>query len=234
MIGIPGAPLQRGPWLRSATPPAARFANGRASFLHSPPVCSRGHGVRTRVTTPTSIAGNLADADADVGQALSVEEAFQRYHPGLLRFLRQRLRNDEDAADAAQETYVRLVQSYRRTLGGETAYTLIFRIAANIANDHLRRRKTHHATDHCSLEQVAPVSEAPSQERQVSARQQLDLLYAAIERLPPKCQQVFLLNRVDRMSYPQIARRCGISVKMVEKHIARALAALRAEVGDLP
>lgn len=196
-----------------------------------------------RATSPESIVGNLMDPEGSLsetgriggrGELLSVEQAFQQYHPGLLRFLRQRLRNDEDAADVAQETYVRLVQSYRRTLGGETAYTLIFRIASNIANDYLRRRKTHHATEHCALELVAPVAEEPSQERQILARQQLDLLYAAIERLPPKCQQVFLLNRVDRMTYPQIAHRCGISVKMVEKHITRALAALRAEVGGDP
>jgi len=194
---------------------------------------------RARVTTPESIAQDLtcfADpdperCDASVG-GLSIEQAFQRYHEGLMRFLNHRLRSEEDAADVAQETYVRLVQRYRHDLEDETAYTLIFRIAANIANDQLRRRKTRYASQHCSLEVMAPLSEAPSQERQMAAKQQLDLLYAAIERLPPKCQQVFLLNRVDHMTYPQIARHCDISVKMVEKHIAKALAALRAQVGE--
>ena len=175
----------------------------------------------------------MADVDTVRDEWLSVEQAFRRYHGGLMNFLRQRLRSEEDAADVAQETYTRLVQSYQDELDPRTASTLIFRIAINAANDLSRRRNTHHAADHCSADLVPLASEEPSQERRVHAQQQLDLLYAAIESLPPKCQQVFLLNRVDRMTYPQIARHCGISVSMVEKHITKALAALREQVGDV-
>jgi len=49
--------------------------------------------------------------------------------------------------------------------------------------------------------------------------------------LPPKCRQVFLLSRAQRMTYPQIAVHCGISVKMVEKHISHALAICMKKVG---
>ncbi len=58
----------------------------------------------------------------------------------------------------------------------------------------------------------------------LQAAQDLDLLYRTIEQLPPKCRRVFLLSRFHDMSYPEIARHCGISVKMVEKHIGNALA----------
>lgn len=167
-------------------------------------------------------------------ERLPVEQAFRRYHGGLMNFLRQRMRSEEDAADVAQETYVRLVQSYEYALLPETAATLIFRIAVNVANDFSRRRKSHHATDHCSADLVPLVSGEPSQERRLHARQQLERLYAAIESLPPRCQQVFLLNRVDHMTYTQIARHCGISASMVEKHITKALAVLREKVGDIP
>lgn len=185
------------------------------------------------VSTPEPILEAMADLDAVRDEWLSVEQAFRRYHGGLMNFLRQRLRSEEDAADVAQETYTRLVQSYHDELDPQTASTLIFRIAINAANDLSRRRKTHHAVDHCSAELVPLTSEEPSQERRVHAQQQLELLYAAIESLPPRCRQVFLLNRVDRMTYGQIASHCGISVSMVEKHITKALAALRTEVGDV-
>ena len=163
---------------------------------------------------------------------LSVEQAFRRHHAGLLHFLRGRLHNEEDAADIAQETYARLLQSYRDVIDSATARTLMFRIAINAANDFARRRRSHHAAAHCALDDdmLLPTT-APTQEREVAGRQDLELLYEAIASLPPKCQQVFLLNRVDCMTYPQIARHCGISVKMVEKHIVKALAALRARVG---
>jgi DNA-directed RNA polymerase specialized sigma24 family protein len=42
---------------------------------------------------------------------------------------------------------------------------------------------------------------------------------------------VFLLSRAQRMTYPQIAAHCGISVKMVEKHIGHALAICMKKVG---
>ena len=74
-------------------------------------------------------------------------------------------------------------------------------------------------------------SEAPSAEREVLASQTLDLLLETIEQLPPKCKQVFLLSRASDMTYPEIAAHCGISVKMVEKHISRAIAACLEKVG---
>jgi RNA polymerase sigma factor (sigma-70 family) len=173
----------------------------------------------------------IATLPAD-SEHLSVEQAFRRYHANLMHFLRGRLHNEEDAADIAQETYARLLQSYRDVIDVETARTLMFRIAVNAANDLGRRRRSHFASEHGPIDEGMPLAAgAPSQEREVAGQQDLNVLFAAIESLPPKCQQVFLLNRIDCMTYPQIASHCGISVKMVEKHIVKALAALRARVG---
>lgn len=184
-------------------------------------------------TSETSLLG-IPDVGDAAEPRLSVEQAFRQYRHGLLHFLQQRLRSDADAEDVLQETYARLVQNYRESLEERTASTLIFRIATNAANDLARRRRSHHAADHCSVDKLALVSDEPSQDRHLAARQELARLYDAIVELPPKCQQVFLLNRVDCMTYPQIAKYCGISVKMVEKHITKALAALRAKVGEAP
>lgn len=186
-----------------------------------------------RVSTPESIIDAMPAAQGAQGDCLSIEQAFRRYHGGLMNFLHRRLRNEDDAQDVAQETYARLVQSYAGNLAPDTASTLIFRIADNVANDLSRRRKSRHAAEHCPVDLVPLVSDEPSQERRLEAQQQLERLYAAIAGLPHRCQQVFLLNRVDRMTYPQIARHCGISVSMVEKHITKALAALREQVGDV-
>jgi RNA polymerase sigma factor (sigma-70 family) len=82
-----------------------------------------------------------------------------------------------------------------------------------------------------SLEEVELICELPSAEREIEARQDVELLYQAIAELPPKCQQVFLLSRVRKMTYPEIARHCGISPKAVEKHVSRALAICAQKVG---
>ena len=169
-----------------------------------------------------SVGGGVAESK------LTIEQAFCQYRQSLMRFLQRRLRDYDDAEDVLQETYTRLVQSYRDSLDTRTASALIFRIAANVANDLARRRHSRHAADHCSADSVELISTTPSLDSDLASKQGLALLYEAIAALPPKRRQVFLLSRVDGMTYRQISEHCNISVKMVEKHITAALAALRA------
>ncbi|MDV7248704.1 sigma factor-like helix-turn-helix DNA-binding protein [Xanthomonas hortorum] len=51
-----------------------------------------------------------------------------------------------------------------------------------------------------------------------------------LDTLQSRCRQAFTLQRIDYLTYPQVAAAMGISIKMVEKHISRALAACRAAV----
>jgi len=110
--------------------------------------------------------------------------------------------------------------------------SLLYRIAINVANDLGRSEQVRRASDQFSIDDIELVSDEPQPERVVSSMQDLSLLYAAIALLPPKCQQVFLLSRVRGMTYPEIASHCGISVKMVEKHIGKALAVCLKKVGE--
>ena len=148
----------------------------------------------------------------------------------LLLFLRRRLAVPEDAFDAAQETYLRMMR-YEGSRAIESPVSMLFRIAANVAADQGRAALARRAADHLALDDVELASEEPSSERAIAGEQDLKMLLAAIDGLAPRCRQVFLLSRVDGMTYPQIARRCGISVKMVEKHVSHALLACAAKVG---
>jgi len=176
-----------------------------------------------------------ADASADTAVAdapapLSVARLIRHHHSNLLGFLRGRLRIPEDASDVAQEAYVRMMQyEGSREIGSPSA--LLYRIAINVANDLGRAELVRHAASHCAIEGVEIESAAATPERAVAAAQDLSRLRETIKRLPPKCRQVFLLSRSEGMTYPQIARHCGISVKMVEKHISYALSICMAEVG---
>jgi RNA polymerase sigma factor (sigma-70 family) len=156
-------------------------------------------------------------------KSLSIDGLVSSCHSSLVSFLRRRLRVGEDARDVAQEAYIRLMQ-YEGSNDVKSPESLLFRIAINIANDMGRADKVRHVSDHCDIDGLDFDSGIASPEREVSAGQQLDLLYDTIEQLPPRCRQVFLLSRFENMTYPQIAEHCGISVKMVEKHISRALA----------
>lgn len=148
----------------------------------------------------------------------------------LLNFLRRRTANEEDAQDAVQESLTRWLR-YSDTEPREVWKPLLYRIATNIALDLGRGATRRHTAQHVSLDDYEIPSQAPSQEEAASRAQDLTRIRAAILELPPKCRQVYLLS-LEGWKQSQIAAHCGISVKMVEKHVTKALAAIRRRAGD--
>jgi RNA polymerase sigma factor (sigma-70 family) len=184
----------------------------------------------TLICEQASAGASVEEAVPDAPAPLSVARLIRLHHSNLLGFLRGRLRIAEDASDVAQETYVRMMQyEGSREIGSPSA--LLYRIAINVANDLGRAELVRHAASHCDIEDIELESASATPERAVAAAQDLSRLRDTIKRLPPKCRQAFLLSRAEGMTYPQIARHCGISVKMVEKHISYALSICMAEVG---
>lgn len=179
----------------------------------------------------------LEDAGGDslgVG-ALSVPERFDGFiheqYGELLRFLRRRTGGSQDAEDVAQESVFKLLR-YRESASVSDWRRLLYRIAVNSAHDRFRDSRRHRAIAQAVAEvrQVIPPERLPDE---VAAHQQrLARLRVAILRLPPKRQRVCLLRFAQGLTNAQIARHCGISVKTVEKHLTKGLAALRREVGD--
>jgi RNA polymerase sigma-70 factor (ECF subfamily) len=153
------------------------------------------------------------------------EAAFRAHYDILIRYLRSRVGSDAEARDIAQEAYLRLMR-YREHQDPTSLKALVFRIATNLVI--MRARALRARPEHEPLEAALEVpANDPSLERQLFTEQQLARLTEIIQRLPPKCQQAFVLSRFHNMGYQEIADRLRISVKMVEKHIAHALSVCR-------
>ena len=169
-------------------------------------------------------AETLPSSDANV-------DAFVREHQAeLLNFFRGRVARSQDAADLAQESWSRMM--HYRLDAVASSRGLLFTIARNVLKNHWRwsaLRQIEQSTDFSELEVE---SHAPGPDRHLQAALDLEALEAAVIALPPKCRTVFLLSRIEGLSNAEVAERCGISVKMVEKHLAKAIVACRARVGN--
>jgi RNA polymerase sigma factor (sigma-70 family) len=163
------------------------------------------------------------------------DAAFREHYSPLLQYLRRRLGSEADARDIAQEAYLRLLR-YRENQDLNSLKALLFRIASNLVGMRARLARTHFLARHQALDDQESLIHCgePSHEQRLIGEQQLERLMEAIQSLPTKCQRVFILSRFHDMSYPEIAARCGITVKMVEKHVTKALGICRTKVGDTP
>jgi RNA polymerase sigma factor (sigma-70 family) len=159
---------------------------------------------------------------------LSAAAVIRNHHQSILRFLRRRGATSEDALDMAQDAYLRFLK-YDGATTIDSPSAMLFRIAGNVAADHARaaaQRRQVRSFDADGFETELE-SEEPSPERELAAQQVVTIVRMAIAALSPQCRTVFLLSRVDGLTYCEIAAHCGISVKTVEKHVSHALARVR-------
>lgn len=184
--------------------------------------------------TPTDAAGARVLSDAELarrmrlGDERALEVIFRTYYPGLVGFVRRYVKTTEIAEELVQDLFLK-IWSRRGSLGAiDSVKTYLFRAARNTALNHLRRRKLEH--EWVEKEQ-GEVSEEQGMEgsgdETVEESELAAAVRAAVDRLPPRCREVFMLSRDGGLTYAEIAKSLGISIKTVETQMGRALKALR-------
>lgn len=156
----------------------------------------------------------------------SIGELFLRNKRDLLKYLTRRV-GPEHASDLLQETFLRLLRRGRlEAVADHPAF--LQQIAVNLARDFSRRRKFE-AT---RLEFGDPPEETPAQDAPPGARleeeQATRALREAVEALPPRCRETFILYVSERLTTAEIAARLGITKNMAQKHVRLALQRCRA------
>ncbi len=143
----------------------------------------------------------------------------------LIKRLRRQGSSAHDAEDLIQEAFLRM-QVYCSE-GGEVREPEAFlaRTARRLSINALRDRHGDLYVDE-PVEALSLVDLSSAPEEMMAADDCLRSMTAALEAVSPRTCEVFFLHRVDGLSYAQIARRMAISVSAIEKHIARAVAAL--------
>lgn len=150
---------------------------------------------------------------------------FLLYQKDLMQFLTYKVRCAETAADLTQETYLRIAH-HPDTGSIENMRAYLFRIANNIALDHLRSQARQSKRDAGAVTEDI-ICLQPEPDAALSDYQQLEFLERIIYDLPPKCREVFLMSRVEGKSYAEISNELAISPRTVESHMRKALDQIR-------
>ena len=150
----------------------------------------------------------------------SVHTLYSDHHSWLNTWLRGQLGNAADAADLAQDTFVRLLQRPEQPqLNAPRAF--LRTIARGLVIDHWRREELQRAY----LEALAQLPEAqvPSAETRELLLELLERIARMLDGLKPKVRRAFLLAQCEGLSHKAIAEQMGISLRSVERYLAEAL-----------
>lgn len=159
--------------------------------------------------------------------------AFVNLRPQLLARAQSRLGSRSLAEDMVQDTWLKLESAPRDTAIDNPA-GFIVHIANNLICDHFRKERRRAEIDAEVQDLIWERADDLSGERNLIGRDQLRLARAALEALPEKTRQIFLLNRLQNVPHRRIAEMFDMSDQAVHYHIRRALehlAQIRDQIG---
>lgn len=162
-----------------------------------------------------------------------VGRLFAVHRGGLQAFFFRRVRHHADAADLAQEVYVRMLRvKDMGTIRNSEAY--LYTVARNLAVEHaaLDRRQgiAVDAEDPITQEELA---EHAGFDSEIDTAQRVKRLREVLRQLPPKCHATVVLQYVHGLNHQQIAERLDVSPRMVKRYLAQALGHCRRRMARL-
>jgi RNA polymerase sigma-70 factor (ECF subfamily) len=159
---------------------------------------------------------------------LAFDALYRAELPRLSRFFARRVAAD-DVLDMVHEAFRRLLRiTSENKSPPDTPEAYLTQIAGNLVRDRHRRARSHALDQHVSFDEDAVEGLEPL--GLLETRDAIARVDAALLELPERTREIFLLHRLGGHSYAEIAAARGVSVKAIEKHIARALFELRQRV----
>ena len=144
---------------------------------------------------------------------------YRDHHGWLHGWLRGKLGNAGDAADLAQDTFVRLLGK-REAAPLREACGYLATIARGLLVDRYRRQALEQAYLEALAQQPQPL--AVSAETHAIIIETLLAVDRLLERLGTRTRTIFLLAQIEELSYVEISKRLGVSLPTVKKHLVRA------------
>jgi RNA polymerase sigma-70 factor (ECF subfamily) len=184
---------------------------------------------------------NLPDADvvalAQQGRESAYRELIRRYERPVFSLVFRMVRDRAMAEDLAQETFIKVLNNIDRYVPEFKFSSWLFKIANNLAIDHLRRRQLptismHGAPDATTASRIEATtfeiaSDGESALEELEARELGTAIEKAIAALRPEYRSCIMLRHVEGRSYEEIAATLDLPLGTVKTYIHRARHELR-------
>lgn len=152
---------------------------------------------------------------------------FRTYYPVAVLFAQKLVKNEFAAKDIAQQVFVKIYEK-KDTLQIKISFkAYLLRAVRNTALTYLKKEQTHHRHSEAAFALKATVTEDSDP---VAYEQLVNKLKELIQNLPPRCQLIFKMNRLEGKKNKEIAEELGLSIRTVEAQISAALKQLRAKL----
>lgn len=185
------------------------------------PVPLSADDVAPRIPTDAELLRRLR-----AGDERALEAIFRAHYAGMCAFVLRFVHAPDVAEELVQDVFLKLWTKREQISEIDALKTYLYRAARNTALNSLRRRKLEQNWEAQEAAHGEPVSNV-SPDQETSTDELALAVKGAVDRLPGRCREVFLLSREGGLTYLQIAASLGISIKTVETQMGRALKSLR-------
>ena len=159
---------------------------------------------------------------------LVFEKLFHKYAKDLRRFLFFKTKDVDLAEDILQDAFIKLWDNCA-TVNFDKSKSFLFTVANNLFLNIKKHEKV--VAEHQKTKIKSSNQESP--EFVMLEKEFLEKIEKAIADLPEKQKEVFLLSRIEKKKYREIAEILGISVKAVEKRMHLALIKMKDKIGNI-
>lgn len=157
------------------------------------------------------------------------EEIFNKHSQTLRNYIYYKCGNTQQAEDIVQESYIKLWDNCSKIIF-EKAKSFLYTVANNRFFNEIAHKKVvlEHQRKNVSLDRTNETPQFILEEEEFYIK-----LKKVIADLPEKQREVFLLSRIDKKKYTEIAEITGLSVKAVEKRMSKALLIIKEKIGKI-
>jgi len=158
------------------------------------------------------------------------EEIFVNYYESLYGYAFSILNSETSAEETVSDVFYKLWLKKDKLKIDTSLPAYLYKSVYNKCIDNIRHNKTKQIFKRESLNQST--ENTLNAVNDVNAKDFEKNLRNALLQLPEQCRTVFQLNRIEELTYNDIARRLGVSVKTVEAHVSKALRRLRVSMAE--